>query len=403
MSTDAGMAGSAAGTMQRAGRRSSFASPIGLDRLVRKEVSLGAIRERPLPKDHIGLTEIAPFLNVASDDVIFDYIKDGLSEGLAPARAEDAEAELAQKDDLYYGQGRASVIDWSLKDKYTASDVTRYREGLLIQERLNGAGVELNLNDVGNMVSDFNSKVARHDALRRRKLDNRMEWLIMQSIENSAIAYNDGKIKFTVDYGRPGGQSNQAPPTGLFGTSTSDPIGDILAMNDYMYLTYGVRLRRAITSRRVLQSLWRSSRFVSLAGVVGGSPSTPIDPNYLLPGWGPQKAIDLVEEVTGVRFREYDSIYRTRAIGSQTMVNNRFLSDNKIFFLPEETELGEVDGTQVGFGKMLTSPHPEGNWQSGYYEWEDEERDPWMSVRGTGIKAFPVFPYMEYTYTMTVL
>lgn len=395
-----GMAGSAAGTMRRAG---SFASPIGLDRLIRKEVSLGAIRERPLPQDHIGLTQIAPFLNVGSDDVIFDYIKDGLQEGLAPARAEDAEAELAQKDDLYFGQGRASVIDWSLKDKYTASDVTRYRENLLIAERLQGAGVELNLNDPGNMVSEFQGKVARHDALRRRKLDNRMEWLIMQAIENSTIVYNDGKIKFSVDYGRPAGQQNQAPASGLFGLPDSDPIGDINAMNETMYDTYGVRLKRAITSRKVMQSLWRSSRFISLAGVVGGTPTTPIDPNYLLPGWGPQKAIDLVEQVTGVRFIEYDSVWRSRAIGSQTVVNNRFLSENKIFFLPEESELGEVDSTQIGFGKMLTSPHPEGNWQPGYYEWEDEQRDPWMQVRGTGIKAFPVFPYMEYTYTMTVL
>jgi hypothetical protein len=386
--------------MRRVG---SFASPIGLDRLIRKEVSLGAIRERPLPQDHIGLAQIAPFLNVSSDDVIFDYIKDGLQEGLAPARAEDAEAELAQKDDLYFGQGRASVIDWSLKDKYTASDVTRYRENLLIQERLQGAGVELNLNDPGNMVQDFNSKVARHDALRRRKLDNRMEWLIMQAIENGTIVYNDGKIKFSVDYGRPSGQQNQAPASGLFGLADSDPIGDINAMNETMYNTYGVRLRRAITSRKVMQSLWRSSRFISLAGVVGGTPTTPIDPNYLLPGWGPQKAIDLVEQVTGVRFIEYDSVWRSRAIGSQTVVNNRFLSENKIFFLPEESELGEVDSTQIGFGKMLTSPHPEGNWQPGYYEWEDEQRDPWMQVRGTGIKAFPVFPYMEYTYTMTVL
>lgn len=399
MSIDSGMAGSAAGTM----RRANFASPIGLDRLIRKEVSLGAIRERPLPQDHIGLAQVAPWLNVGSDDVIFDYLKDGLQEGLAPARAEDAEAELAQKDDLYFGQGRASVIDWSLKDKYTASDVTRYRENLLIQERLQGAGVELNLNDPGNMVSDFQRKVARHDALRRRKLDNRMEWLIMQAIENSIIVYNDGKIKFSVDYGRPAGQQNQAPPSGLFGTTTSDPIGDILAMNDTMYDTYGVRLRRAITSRKVMQSLWRSSRFVSLAGVVGGTPSTPIDPNYLMPGWGPQKAIDLVQEVTGVRFIEYDSVWRSRAIGSQTVVNNRFLSENKIFFLPEESDLGEVDGTEIGFGKMLTSPHPEGNWQPGYYEWEDEQRDPWMQVRGTGVKAFPVFPYMEYTYSMTVL
>lgn len=393
----------AGATGSSSGGSSNFASPIGLDRLVRKEVSLGAIRERPLPKDHIGLTQISPFLEVASDDVIFDYLKDGLSEGLAPARAEDAEAELAQKDDLYYGQGRASVIDWSLKDKYSASDVTRYREGLLIQERLQGAGVELNLNDPGNMVQDFNSKVARHDALRARKLANRLEWLIMQAIETSGIIYNDGKIKFTVDYGRPAGQTNQAPPSGLFGTEASDPIGDILAMNDFMYETYGLRLRRAITSRKVMQSLWRSSRFISLAGVVGGTASTPIDPNYLLPGWGPQKAIDLVQEVTGVRFIEYDSVWRSRAIGNQTMVNNRFLSENKIFFLPEESDLGDVDATQVGFGKTLTSPHPEGNWAAGYYEWEDEKRDPWVYVKGNGIKAFPVFPYLEYTYSMQVL
>src|SRR5512135_3282122 len=103
-----------------------MATPVGLDRLVRKEVSLGSIREIQPPQDHIGLAQIAPFLDVATDDVIFDYLKGGLQDGLAPARAEDAEAELAQKDQLYYGEGRASIIDWALKDKYTASDVTRY-------------------------------------------------------------------------------------------------------------------------------------------------------------------------------------------------------------------------------------------------------------------------------------
>src|SRR5687768_5114571 len=106
-----------------------------LDRLVRKEVALGAIREVQPRQELIGLAQIAPFLDVATDDVIFDYIKGGFQDGLAPARAEDAEAELAQKDDLLYGSGRAAVIDWSLKDKYTASDVTRYREGLILQQQ----------------------------------------------------------------------------------------------------------------------------------------------------------------------------------------------------------------------------------------------------------------------------
>src|SRR5690606_34113709 len=145
----------------------------------RKEVSLGAIREKLPPQDHIGLTQIAPFLEVESDDVIFDYIGSHLQDGLAPARAEDAESQLAQKDDLVYGQGRASVIDWAQKDRYTASDVTRYREDLLVQQQIQGAGVNLNFNYTGRAVEQFRQRIARDDSSRKRRLDNRLEWLIM--------------------------------------------------------------------------------------------------------------------------------------------------------------------------------------------------------------------------------
>lgn len=382
---------------------SQFASPVGLDRLVRKEVALGAVREIQPPQDHIGLAQIAPFLDVESDDVIFDYIKGGLQDGLSPARAEDAEAELSQKDDLTYTQGRAAIVDWSLKDKYTASDVTRYREGLFLAQQVQGASGNLPLNFVGRTTEDFEARLARHDRMRRRRLDNRLEWLIMQSVETGGITYNDGKIKFTVSYGRPGGQTNAAPASGLYNTTTFDPIGDINAMNDTMFATYGVRMRRAITSRRVLNTFWKSDRFVARTGLAVASGGTKIDPNYLLEGWGPTAAQEVIERATGVQFIEYDSVYRSRPVGSTTWTNNRFLSDNKIYFLPDPADLSELDDTQIGFAKMLTSPHPEGDWQSGYYEWEDEKRDPWMHVRGTGLKAFPVFPYLEYSYSMTVL
>lgn len=377
-----------------------------LDRLVRKEVALGAIRDVQPRRELIGLREIAPFLDVATDDVIFDYIKGGFQDGLAPARAEDAEAELAQKDELLYGSGRAAVIDWSLKDKYTASDVTRYREGLILQQQAQGVLSQLQLNFTGRHVEEFQRKLARHDALRRRKLDNRLEWLIMQAVENAGISYNDGKIKFTVSYGRPTNQHNQAPAGGLWGTSASDPIGDILAMQDYMRTTHGVVPKRAFTSPRVLNSMWKSSRFLAAVGVpvVGGTPSLTLDPNYLgLAGYNPEGAARIVEQATGIRFIPYEGSYRTRPIGSQTFTNNNFLSDNKVFFLPDEADLGEIDDTEIGFAKMLTAPHPEGEWASGFYEWEDEQRDPWVHVRGNGVKAFPVFPYMEFTYTMTVL
>lgn len=375
------------------------------DRLVRKEVSLGAIREKLPPQDHIGLAQIAPFLDVETDEVIFDYIAGGFSDGLAPARAEDAEAELAQKDDLTYGQGSASVIDWSFKDRYTASDVTRYRDSLLLQQAAAGITSQLNFNFAGRTVEDFQKRIARHDNRRKRFLDNRLEWLIMSAIENGSISFNDGKIKWTVNYNRPSGQQNQAPASGLYNTTTFDPIGDFLAMNQYMYDLYGVRMKRAITSRKVLDTFWKSDRFTALTGLVspGTVGATKVDPNYLMNGWGPQAAIDIIERVTNVKFIEYDSVWRSRARGSTTWVNNRFLSEKKIFFLPDPADLTEIDDTVIGFAKTLTSPHPEGAWTSGFYEWEDETRDPWAHVRGSGIKAFPVFPYLEYSYSMTVL
>lgn len=400
-----------AGSQSGGGGVSAYASTIGLDRLVRKEVSLGAVRERAFPEDHIGLRLIAPFLEVESDDVIFDYIKNDSQTGLAPARAEDAEAELAQADTLTYGQGRAAVIDWSLKHRTSPSDVTRYRDNLQLQLAVQGLGTQLNLNDPGRMAEQFQRKVAREEASRRRRLDNRLEWLIMQAVENAAIAYNDGKIKFNVVFGRPGLQQNISVKDDTRLKSAMyynegvdfDPIGDIMAMNQYMYDTHGIRLRRAITSQKVLDSFWMSNRFVAMAGiVVGGTPSAPIDLNYVTNGWTPDAALAKVKQVTGIDFITYDSVYRTRPIGGTTVTNNRFLSDGKIYFLPDEADLGEVDDTELGFAKTLTAPHPEGNWSPGYYEWELEERDPWMHVRGTGIKAFPVFPYLKYSFTLTV-
>lgn len=374
--------------------------PTAQDRLVRKEVALGTIRELEPPQQHIGTRVLAPWREVGSDDVIFDYAK-GLTDGLAPARAEDAESELAQKDVTAVGIGRAAIIDWAIKDHYTASDVTRYREALLIAERLGANSVQVPLT-VGNMAEEFRTKVARDDASRRRKLDNRLEWMIMQALETSAIVYNDGRIKFTVPYGRPTDQTDEAPPGGTWNLNTSDPIGDILAVQEYMYDTYGVRIRRAIASRKVLNSILNSDRFAARSGLVGGTGALPVDPNYLIDGWGPSAAQAVVERATGLTFIEYDAVYRTRALGSTTVVNNRFLSDNKVFFLPDEADVDDIDDA-IGFGATLTSPHPEGNWQPGFYEWEQATKDPWGQDRGTGVKMFPVFPHMDLTYTMTVL
>lgn len=373
------------------------------DRFIRKEVALGTIRELEPPKSHIGTRLLAPMMDVEADDVIFDYAT-GLTDGLAPARAEDAESELAQKDDTFLGQGRASVLDWALKDHYVASDVTRWQQTQQLRARLGvNAAAEFPL-VVGSASQQLDAQIARDDALRRRKLDNRLEWLIMTAMETGGIAYNDGRITFTIDYGRPADQQDEAPPsTFTWNLTTSDPIGDIQSIQQFMFDRYGVRMGRAICSQKVLNSIMNSTRFIALSGFVGAAGSAPVDPRYLMSGWGPSAAQEVVEAQTGLKFIPYDSVYQTRAIGSNTKVNNRFLNEKKIIFLPDEADIEAIDDGMIGFGKTLTSPHPEGNWQSGFYEWELEDHDPWGRDRGTGIKAFPVFPHMEYTYTMVAL
>jgi hypothetical protein len=112
--------------------------------------------------------------------------------------------------------------------------------------------------------------------------------------------------------------------------------------------------------------------------------------------------MQVVENATNLKFIEYDSVYRTRAVGSTSVVTTRFLPQNEIIFLPDESEIAQFDDTEIGFGKMLTSPHPEGQWQSGFYEWEQERMDPWGYDVGTGVKAFPVLPHMDKTYAVNV-
>lgn len=391
-----------------------FASPIGQDRLVRQEVMLGTVREIVPPQNHIGL-QLFPFMEVPTDDVIFNYAL-GVTDGLAPARAEDAESELAQKDDIFAGEGRASVIDWAVKDHYTSSDVSRYREWLRIQEQMRDTGV-IPLT-TQSMTADFAARVARDTVRRRRKLDNRLEWLIMTSLSTGSITYNDGKIKFTVPWGRPANQiltlgtstgvgatPASYPLGGLWSATTSDPIKDITSIQQHCYDVYGVRITRAIASRRILNSILNSDRFAARSGlVVGGTPNSTIDPKYLIDGWGPNAAQAIVEQQTGLSFIEYDAVYRTRAVGATTPTVTRFIPDDTIVFLPEESDITEFDDTGLGLGRVLTSPHPAGNWTPGFYAWEKEfGQDPWGMDAGTGIKAFPVFPHMEKTYTLKVV
>lgn len=360
------------------------------DRLVRKEVALGVVREFEQPQDHIGLSLLAPYQDVQSDDVIFDYTR-GLTAGLAPARAEDAESEMAGKDESV-GTGRAALIDWALKDHYDPSDVSRFREGLIIGGL---AGAEAFPLTIRAMTEEWQAKVARDTRRRRRMLDNRMEWLITTALQTGGITYNDGKIIFSVDFGRPANQTDEAPASShLWDTTSADPIGDLLAVKALMKDTYGVNVDRALVSSRIMRYLRTSDKFTN--SLIGSNPL------YTVAGWGDAAAAELVQRQADINFIVYDSVYRTRSLGSNTVVNNKFLSDDRVYLLPSQADIDSLDDL-VGFAKTLTSPHPEGDWTPGHYEWERSTVDPWGHDIGTGIKAFPVFPHLDKTYTIKVL
>lgn len=388
--------GDIAGTATFAGAH--FAQQMPQNLIVAQEVNLGLVRELVPPQNHIGLS-IAPWLSVATDDVVFDYVRDA-AQGLAPARAEDAESQLWHDDEFYSGKGRASLIDWALKNYYTASDVTRYREMLRIIEQTEGQGGSFPLT-VNSITEGFQAKVTRDTIKRKQRLDNRIEWLITQALSTGKIIYNDGRIQFNVDFKRPLDQQAQAPASGTYAADTHDPINDILNVQKIVYDRTGVTLRKAICSRAYLNSLYKSSKFNILTGFAPGTIDSS-DMPYALRGWGPNAAIETVKAETGIEFIESDNVLRTRAVGSKTFVNTRYFPENRVIFLPDENELAAYDDTEIGFAKTLTSPHPMGNWTPGFYTWEQETTDPWGHAIGTGVKAFPVFPHMEVTYTMDV-
>lgn len=372
------------------------------DLLIRKETHLGVVRELPLNETHIW-PSIAPFLSVPHDDVIFDIAQPDTT-GLVPARAEDAESEMSKKDD-YFGQGSASVVDWAIKDFYTASDVTRFRDAVYVGDGLRAGGLAVPQNYASD-AEQFQSRLTRDTARRRRKIENRLEWLtVTQGLEAGTITYNDGKVQFTVDFGRPPGQTDQATAGFDWDVTdgTHDPIAEFVAVQDTMRDTYDIEMGTVIMSPKAIRRMANSLAFYErTAGFAQPAGAKPTDIQYLNTNWGPSAAAAIVEAATGMNLISYDAKYRTRAYGSTSPTINRFMSENKAIFLPDFASAAELIGTDIGFAKTLTSPHPEGNWTSGFYAYEHTDVDPWGYAIGTGIKAFPVFPALELTYTMVL-
>lgn len=372
---------------------------VPLKELLARRTHLGVVRELTPPEEHIGLTEI-PFMEVDSDDVIMDYVR-GTGSGLAPAVAPDAESELFQDSDDVTGQIKASIMDWRLKSRYSWTDIHQYFEAKQVLEDAVRNGSTIPTTTLGSLVSKIDSKIARDTVKRKAYLDNRLEWLAMKGLVDARIQYDDGKIKFDVNYGRPSGNTKTSIGGAAldFSSDTHDPINWIIAQKQEAFDTHGVDLSRIKCSRKFANSLFRSSKFIPRTGF---TPAAGVDPKYVLEGWGPQAAIDIVQRECDITMEVYDSVFRQRNPLTGVIQNIRYLPEDEVLFLPNTAQLAAYDDTELGFGKMLTSPHPMNDFKAGWYAWETETTDPWERYIGTGIKAFPVLPHMELTYKWKV-
>lgn len=396
------LAGSASAEQANVSSQSAYAQFLPQQMIIREEEHLGIIRALEPPQKFIGLG-LCPFLEVEADDVVFDIVNGG-GGIMAPARSSDAEARIFASTEFYSGRGEASTIDWALKSHYTASDIQTYRNLLEVVEEMESTGKFKLYAD--KITKGFKAKVARDTVARKNALDRRIEWLIMTALEQGKIDYVDDDLPWVVDFLRPSAQHNQAPKSGAnYASDTHDPLGDFMDVKEKMFTLYQINLNRAIVSQKFLNSLWKSKFFRNLAGFAPGTITNPADMPYLIPGYGPQMAIDILKRETGIEFIISDNVAREvdPSGPGNTFINTRYTSENVVIFLPDESEISQFDDTSIGFGKTLTSPHPANNWNSGFYSWEkDHGVDPWAYTIGTGIKAFPIFPHMYLTYTMRV-
>ncbi|USH45012.1 major capsid protein [Gordonia phage Camerico] len=375
---------------------SDFASGVvPTKELLARRVHLGVIKELKPPEEHVGLG-IIPWMEVEADDVILDYLRDG-GTGLAPAVAVDAESELFQDSDDVTGQIKARVMDWRLKSRYDSTDVHQYWEAKEAMEDAVRNGGRVPQVTLGSLIQKIDNKVARDTVKRRRMLDNRVEWLIMNGLVNAKIDYNDGKIKLPpVDFKRPVDQD--LIPKDYSGTS-HDPIGDFIDQKQLAFDTHGVDLSVAMCSSKFANKIVKSAKWNSRTGF---APGANVDPRYVLSGWGPRAAIQILQEEAEITLIINDNVFRQRNTATGAVTNVRYLPQDEVLFLPNMDQLSDYDDSELGFGKLLTSPHPMNNFKPGFYAWETETTDPWERYIGTGVKAFPVLPHMELTYRWKV-
>lgn len=284
--------------------------------------------------------------------------------------------------------------------KGTRIEIPKIQLGRYMDERL----VRLTL----QASQSFGLRSEEANQLRNRQLNDaqftvdairaRREWTALSAVWSGKVVYVEGDVRVDVDYG----YTNEQKPV-LTGTDkwddivNSTPLDDIQLWID-LWRARGIRLRRAMTSQKIITLLRRN---LSIRKHYHGDPSGSAQPPQLTKAQL-QSVFDEMEFPTLVA---YDTQARTedRALtgGKLSYTTVRMMPENRFVLLPDgplgnylwakttEEMISEIDAVQTG--------------DLGIYVFRDVTRNP-IRVRTAGVALnFPAFAWADSVVSATVI
>ncbi|THE09943.1 major capsid protein E [Bacillus timonensis] len=231
------------------------------------------------------------------------------------------------------------------------------------------------------------------DAIKARK-----EWIAMQAVSTGKVAYTEGRVQLTVDFGYGNDQKPVLSGTDLWSdTANSNPIDDIQTWVGTMQ-DKGINLTRALASRQVISYLLQNT---NVRKQYFGDPSGTANPPQL------NKAqLDSLFASLGLpKIVQYDTQARVEnkalSNGKLSFSTIRMAPQNRFVMLPDSA-LGHylwAESTE----EMLSDIQAEKTDSNGIFVFRKINEHP-IRIETIGVNfAFPSFGFNDSVVSATVI
>jgi len=325
---------------------------------------------------HIG-EGILPYVPVATEKTVWDIVETDL--GMAKFAAPDAESPLIDK--LKIEQAAATIASIREKERFIESDLRAMREaGELPLVKDNPQTL------LAALRVEAEQRLRRSLNRQKTRVASRVEWMRWQALQGN-ITYDDGEIKFAIDYGIPSANQVTLSGTQLWSdTTNADPLKNINDWIDtFIENRKGLSLTRMYCSRKILGYMAQNAKIRSLLKY-----NSRVDPAAF---GSPKQAKNLILNMTDmIEVHVFDSFYEA----TPGATGSRFLPQNRIILLPPALVDGEV------LGDVADGPHAHNDYHPGYYTWTEKKKDPYTVFVGVGRECFPRIYHPDWIFIADV-